>query len=69
MRPNYVSVGLDELNSGVTQEVISQISQQPASTGWSSSRVSPKKNFHTAKDNEVVVGAWDLASVEIKIIF
>jgi hypothetical protein len=63
---HYYSVGLDEPSSGVTQD-ISQIGRQPASTGRSSSRISPEKNLHTAIDNEAVVGAWDLASVKIKI--
>jgi hypothetical protein len=53
----------------MTQEVISQIGQWPASTGRSSSWANPEKKLHIAKDNEVVVGAWDTASAEIKIIF
>jgi hypothetical protein len=66
---HYALVGLDELSSGVIQDVISQISRQPASTGRSSSRVCPKRNLHTAIDNKAVVRAWVLTSEEIKIIF
>jgi hypothetical protein len=66
---HYVSVGLDELNSGVIQDVISQISRQPAGTGRNSNRFCPKRNLHIAIDTEAVVREWVLRSVEIKIIF
>jgi hypothetical protein len=68
-RQHYVLVGLDDVSSAVIQVVISQISRQPVSTGRSRSRVCPKKNLHTAIDNESLVRAWDLTSVEIDIIF
>jgi hypothetical protein len=58
-RQHYVLVGVDELNSGMIQDVISQISRQPGSTGRSSSRLSLEKSLHIAKHNEAVVRAWD----------
>jgi hypothetical protein len=58
-RQHYVSVGLDELNSGVIQDVISQISRQAAGTGRSSSRLSLEKSLHIAIYNEAVVRACD----------
>jgi hypothetical protein len=54
----HVTVGLDELNSGATKEVVSQISQQSVSTGRSWLPVCLKKNLHRAEDNEA--GSWGM---------
>jgi hypothetical protein len=67
-RQHYVLVGLDKLNFGVPQEVISHISRQPEAPDRVAVRYVGKKNFHIARDNQAAVGAWDLTSVEI-IIF